>query len=267
MSNTLKMPKINDEVIKYIAVAAMLLDHIALVMQGSYYSMPLWILHTIGRFAMPVFSWFIVEGSYRTHDINRYMSRMLIFAAIAYIPFIFVFTGRNYDTNYLCFNQLFSFFFALMFLSALHGKEKMSSRIITGIVAVVGICFCQYGLFGLGVIITFDIMHNNKKYGVLAYLAVIFAFSHKAITGRLSSNYNLEAFSSNIFKFQFVAELFVNLIGYLIPLIFILSMKPSKKRPGKFAKWFFYIFYPLHLALLALYKYSLLFAAGMPEIN
>jgi hypothetical protein len=267
MSETLKLPKINEEVIKYIAVAAMFCDHLALVMHGSYYSVPLFILHSIGRIAMPIFSWFIVEGSYRTRDINRYMSRMLFFAAISYIPFILIFADRNINAHWVCFNQLFSFFFALMFLSALHGKEKMSSRIFTGVIAAVGILFCQYGLFGLGVIIAFDIMHHNKKYGVLAYTAVIFTFAHKSVMSRFSSNFDPYALSANIFTFDFIARFCVYFLGYFVPLIFILLMKPSEKRPGKLTKWFFYIFYPLHLLLLALYKYRMLFIAGMPEVN
>jgi hypothetical protein len=267
MSESLKLPKISEEVIKYIAAAAMVCDHLALVLYGSYYSMPLFILHMIGRIAMPVFSWFIVEGSYRTRDINRYMSRMLFFAAISYIPFALIFAGRDINANWVCFNQLFSFFFGLLFLSALHGNEKMSSRILTGVIAAVGILFCQYGLFGLGVIIAFDIMHHNKKYGILAYTAVIFTFAHKTITGRFSSNFNPDNLAASIYTFDFVARFCVDFLGYFLPLIFILLMKPSEKRPGKFSKWFFYIFYPLHLLLLALYKYRMLFMPGMPETN
>jgi hypothetical protein len=263
---TTKACGIGEELIKYIAAAAMVLDHIAIISLGSEYGMPLFILKTIGRIAMPVFSWFIVEGFYRTKNVNRYLSRMLLFAVISYVPFIFMFRGTDINGNWLCLNQLFSFFFGLLFLDGVHNGGKTSSRIIIASVAAIGICFCQYGFFGLAVIIAFDIMHHNKKFGIWAYTAVIFTTAYRTFLNNLSSSYNLETLLKNVMTFQFFAQFCIELLGYFIPLLMIVFMKKSEKKPGKFSKWFFYFFYPLHLAILAYIKYEFIMA-GMPQIK
>jgi hypothetical protein len=263
---TTKSRGIPEEMIKYIAAAAMLLDHIAIISIPSEYSMPLFILKTIGRIAMPVFSYFIVEGFYRTKNVNRYMSRMLIFAVISYVPFILMFRSTDINGNWLCLNQLFSFFFGLLFLDGVHNGTKTSSKIIIASVAAIGICFCQYGFFGLAVIIAFDIMHHNKKFGIWAYTAVIFTFAYRSILSRLSSSFNFEMLTQNIMTFDFFAHFCVEFLGYFIPLFMIVFMKKSEKKPGKFSKWFFYIFYPLHLIILAYLKYNFIMV-GLPQMQ
>jgi hypothetical protein len=242
--------RIPEELIKYIAAVAMALDHIAIIIPGSDYSMPLFILKTLGRIAMPVFGYFLVEGFYRTKNVNRYMLRMFIFAVISYVPFILMFKGADIANNYFCLNQLFSFFFGLLFLDGVHNGGKTSSKIIIATVAAIGICFCQYGLFGLGVIIAFDIMHHNKQYGLWAYTAVIFTTGYRMILSRLSSNYTLETLTQNVMTFDFFSRFCVEFLGYFIPILMLCHMKKSDKRPGKFSKWFFYVFYPLHLLIL-----------------
>ncbi|MDR0992934.1 MAG: conjugal transfer protein TraX [Ruminococcus sp.] len=256
---------VSAEIVKYIAAAAMVLDHIAIISFGSQYGMPLFILKTLGRIAMPVFSYFIVEGFYRTKNVNRYMSRMLLFAVISYVPFILMMRGTDINGNWLLLNQLFSFFFGLLFLDGIHNGGRTSSRIIIAVVAAIGICFCQYGFFGLAVIIAFDIMHHNKKYGLWAYAAVIFTTGYRMVLSHFSTSYTLEILTQNVLTFDFFARFCVEFLGYFIPLLMIVNIKESEKRPNKFNKWFFYIFYPLHLAILAYIKYNFIMV-GMPKM-
>jgi hypothetical protein len=67
--------------IKYIAIIAMLIDHIA-------WKLPLAkpfavILHIIGRIAMPIFCYQIAEGFHYTRNKKIYAERLFIFAVIS----------------------------------------------------------------------------------------------------------------------------------------------------------------------------------------
>jgi hypothetical protein len=263
MSETKNLPEISANVLKIVAISAMFIDHLANIFIGNYYSMPLWIMHTVGRLAIPIFTYFLVEGFYRTRDVNRYMSRMLIFAAISYVPFIYFYRGYSpsvLSTDWMCFNQLFSFFFGLLFLKSLHSDGKLPERILIGIFAFIGILFCQYGIFGLGMILAFDVMHNNKKNGILAYIGVIGTFGFANGLNAFSGLFNPESLYNYLIAPGYFQKIMVNFVGYLLPLILIaMPRKQNEKRPGVVAKWFFYIFYPLHLTLLVLYEQFIYF--------
>jgi len=64
--------------LKLIAVAAMVVDHLgALVFPEA-----LW-MRVVGRFAMPVFAFLLVEGYHQTRHLGRYLSRLLVFAVVS----------------------------------------------------------------------------------------------------------------------------------------------------------------------------------------
>jgi hypothetical protein len=68
--------------LKFLAIAAMLLDHIG----WGFYPGSLW-MRCVGRLTMPLMCYFVGEGFRQTHDIKRYAGRLLIFALVAEIPF------------------------------------------------------------------------------------------------------------------------------------------------------------------------------------
>ena len=63
-------PSLSASALKYIALAAMLLDHMA-----YYLSLPL-PLRWVGRLAAPIFLFFVVEGFCHTRRFGRYLLRM-----------------------------------------------------------------------------------------------------------------------------------------------------------------------------------------------
>lgn len=88
---------LNRDVIKYIAMFTMLLNHIAhvfLTVGTSFREL----LEDIGYFTAPVMCYFMVEGYAYTRSKVRYGLRLLLFAIFSQIPFQLVF-GRNYGLN------------------------------------------------------------------------------------------------------------------------------------------------------------------------
>ena len=78
---------LNANILKYIAAAAMLIDHVgwAFVQTNSVMGQA---MHLIGRFTAPIMCYFIAEGYYHTKNIEKYLLRLGIFAAILHYPFV-----------------------------------------------------------------------------------------------------------------------------------------------------------------------------------
>jgi hypothetical protein len=113
-------------------------------------------------------------------------------------------------------------------------------------------------------ILAFDVMHKDKKSGILAYAAVIATYGFANGFNAFSGLFNPESLYNYIIAPGFLGKIMVNFVGYLLPLILIaMPRKQTDKRPGVVAKWFFYIFYPLHLTLLVLYEQFIYF----PSLN
>lgn len=76
---------LSRDAIKYIAVFAMLLDHIAWTFLpfGTAVSQ---VFHSFGRITAPVMCFFISEGYVYTKSKKKYMLRLFVFALISQIP-------------------------------------------------------------------------------------------------------------------------------------------------------------------------------------
>jgi len=110
MSETIQAPTrrgLSGTTLKYIACITMLIDHIGascieagLLMPGlesgafsrsTLSSVPLFqldrLLRYVGRLAFPIFCFLLVEGFVHTHDVKRYIRRLLLFGLISEVPF------------------------------------------------------------------------------------------------------------------------------------------------------------------------------------
>lgn len=76
-------------VIKLLAIVSMLIDHLGcylrarLLISADLYD----VMRCIGRFAFPVYAFLIVNGFQKTHDVKRYLTRLIAFAAFSQIPY------------------------------------------------------------------------------------------------------------------------------------------------------------------------------------
>ena len=230
-------PFLNRNHIKYIAIIAMLIDHIAWAFVPSITVLGQ-IMHIIGRLTGPTMAFMIAEGYVHTRDVKKYAIRLGAFALISWPPFA-LFEKGQWPT--LAFPVIYPLFLGLLAICVWDRMEAEKGSKITAIV-----CLCILSLVGdwafMDVLwaLFFFIYRDNPKakwtaFSIIAALEV--GFCQFAVFR-----------SEHPFRqvFQFGVFLVIPILEYLY------NGKPGSKKA--FHKWFFYIFYPAHLLILYFLK-------------
>lgn len=119
---------LNRNAMKYIAIAAMLIDHIGMMFVPV--TTPLGVLcRVIGRLTAPVMCLFIAEGYRHTHSRLQYALRLLLFAVISQFPYAYLHYGTilSFDFNVL-FTLLAGFITLLCYDKIKNQKERRKGR-------------------------------------------------------------------------------------------------------------------------------------------
>ena len=223
----------NRNFLKYIAVAAMLCDHIALVFVGM--NNPVGVaMRFFGRLTAPIMCYFLVEGFVHTRSKKKYGIRLFIFAIISQIPFSYLVTGKLFDKKL---NMIFTLFFCFMILVCL---EKISNRSLRVICAFGFAILCTLGDWGvmapLWILVFVSCRDDKNKMNVLYLLTCVFWLARCISLAVGDGN----AWHSVLWQ--------AGSVGF-IPLIYFYNGQGGKS--SKFSKWFFYWFYPAHILILA----------------
>lgn len=226
--------------LKLIAIITMLFDHTSLLLYGPGFS---W-MRCVGRIAFPIFAFQICEGYLHTHNINKYYTRLIIFAIFSEIPFAcftYIFFGSvSLNVIFTLILGLFSIHIYDIFTSIPNNKQKEVQQFykFVAFVLVLLISFLaqtintDYGYFGVLLIFSFYIFRNNKKLMNLSVILLTFIY-----------------FLPHLIQSHFHRYLVILFLCTLLPLIFINLYNKTK---GKDIKWLFYIFYPLHLTIICI---------------
>lgn len=193
-----------------------------------------------GRLAFPIFAWLIANGANYTKDINVYLKRLLFFALITQIPYWLAFHLINPD--FFSLNILFTLFLGLFCIKIIKEVSSQWQVVFLVIICVLAADLLQasYGIIGVLSIIFFYLFFNQKKYLVLSQTALFIlpaAFiSLWPVFSPLSHNLLADVFYQS---FCLLSLIFILLYNY---------------KPGIKAKYFFYIYYPLHLLVIYFLK-------------
>lgn len=205
---------INGFALKCIAMVCMLIDHTGAVLFPQYM-----ILRVIGRLAFPIYCFLLVEGAMHTSNIRKYEMRLFGFALISEIPFDLAFRrGINWEHQ----NVFFALLLGVVAIDlAKQCKNKLSGVLIFGVM-IVAAEFMNTDYGGKGIIF------------ILCYYLL---YERKVIKQLLFAVENLLLYGSGIQMYASLAA---------VPML----MYNGKKGPS--LKYFFYVFYPLHLLILYL---------------
>jgi hypothetical protein len=198
----------------FLAMLLMLLDH----MWATVWDVPWFTM--VGRLAFPIFAFQIAEGFYQTSNRKNYIKRMLLFALISEIPWNFM--GMD-SWRYMKQNVYFTLFFGYL-----------------------AICLIEYyrGNAWMQFVCVFALLWTAKEfnadYGWKGYIFILIMYmlrtsaALQAIIGSCWLHYEWKA------CFAFIP----------------INMYNGKRGfiKGKFAKYFFYVFYPLHITILVILR-------------
>lgn len=80
---------LDSNMLKLIAIIAMTIDHITWAVAPGYDHRPWAIaLHIVGRLTKPIMWYCIAEGYHYTRDVKKYTARLFLFAAISHVPYM-----------------------------------------------------------------------------------------------------------------------------------------------------------------------------------
>ncbi len=243
---------LSSDALKLIAIIAMLTDHIAWAFVPSGTTAAI-IMHAIGRLTAPIMCYFIAEGYHHTRNVRKYMARLGIFAVISQIPFlmaeslsappILIGNGNlwvNPDIFSLYFNVYFTLFLGLV---ALH-TWKTEGSIVTQIFSVIGICFIatigDWMFFSVLWILFFGIYRNDIRRQTIAYYCVAFSCMVVVVLPKI-------LVGTPLWQCLWV-------LGLLFPPLLFSRYNGKRGNSGAVGKWFFYLFYPLHLLVIGIIK-------------
>ena len=223
----------NRNTLKYIAVIAMAADHIALAFVGMDSPLGV-IMRVFGRLTAPIMCYFLAEGFSYTHSKKKYAARLLVFAFISQVPFSYLLTGRIWGGNL---NMMFTLFFSFMMIVSFEKIENRFLRVAfsTGIYFLC--TFCDWGLVAPLWIIAFATFRNDRKKLSLSYAVICLFWIVRSVSLTIGDG---GAWYEGLWQ--------AGTLGF-IPLIYLYNGEAGKI--SKFSKWFFYVFYPSHLLLIA----------------
>lgn len=228
--------------IKWIAIAAMLIDHIAWGFVPTYSALGQ-VMHIFGRITAPTMCFFLAEGYAHTHSFEKYLWRLGMFALISQVPFSLFETGTLQFVSFQYFTENFSVIYTL-FLSLL--VIRVCDKVENGglrFLAVFGLCILSlpgdWMFFDILFALAFWRHRGNFSQQVQSFsiLAVSMIFAETLLS--VSEGYPL------------YSQLFQAGVFLCLPL---LSLYHGQRGGGRTSKWTFYIFYPAHLLALGLIK-------------
>lgn len=222
--------------LKIIAIIAMTINHIWFTF---WFNDPSFEHHKlaniIGFIPAPMMLYFAVEGYHHTRNIKVYLKRLAVFAVISWFPFWYFMNSGNLSSLSFyslispmsMYNVIFTIFLGVLAIYVRRNIENIFAKIILILLLFVASYTANWG--GIGIIITliFDAFYANFKKQALAY-----------------SVFSLLASVGGIVSGDFT------MLGMLIPIILLYFYNGQRGRGGALMKWFFYIYYPLHLLIL-----------------
>lgn len=235
---------LNRDVIKYVAMVTMLLNHIAhmFLTKGT----PTYeVLEDIGFFTAPVMCYFLVEGYGYTRSKLQYGLRLFLFALLSQIPFRLAFGNKGL-------NMIFTLLCCFLILVVI---ERVSSPLLqTALCVLLTMATVAADWPLVAPILTVMLANGmgNRKKLALGFGAAYFIFA-------MLNTQNYMFGEKGDWTPYAMGHAALSGLGILAAGAVVLFFYNGKRaqRGRNFAKWFFYIFYPAHLFVLYFIKMGL----------
>lgn len=227
----------NIELLKWIAIIGMIVDHSIKLFNHQFIYIPF--LYELGRISFPLFAIILVYNyMYNTSSKEKYLKRLLIFAFVSQPFFMFAFHTFYLNIFFVLFAGLLSIYLFEKSLDFLDNQAKQHSLFI----------------LSCSVILILSPFVDYQPFGILLIVSLYFYFQKDNLV--TWGFFNLLILLSNHVMFQFELGLIgLGLAIILLNIVFHLVLTNKSIVIPRMNKWFFYLFYPLHLlTIMALVK-------------
>lgn len=243
---------ISQEALKLLACITMLIDHIgyglvypmyrqisvingASIIGAQQLYTAYRLMRCIGRLAMPIFAFLLVEGFYHTKSRKKYALRLLLGAALSEIPYNLIVSGSP----------------------VWRYQQSMMITLLVGFCALIAMEHCRKLAWKSVAMVPFailaELLSTDYGWGGIVLIA-LFALS------RHMYNRNMVRFFGMLVLFHYIPSATLQLGNFSIPLqalgalsmLFIAAYDGRKLTNSKAIQWAFYLFYPVHLTLIYL---------------
>lgn len=232
---------LNANTIKFLACALMVVDHIGVLF---FPREQIW--RAIGRLSMPLFAFAIAEGCRYTRNKCKHLLLPFLLALVCQIVYYFFDNGSLYMCILVTFSLSIVTIYALQnFKTALFTTDDTSDKVLSGVLFALTV-FCVYAL---NQVLTIDYGFWGCMTPVFASLCDFHGLPAPAVLKKLD-NVPVRALCMAVPLCLIPAFGGFGKISYFallaIPLLFLYNEKKGRLK----TKYFFYLFYPLHLVLL-----------------
>ena len=240
------MKKLNAFQLKIIALIVMLMDHLYFAFPKVF---PLW-FHPLSRFVAPLFAFLMVEGLFHTKNKLKYNLRLFGWAIFMEMGNFIINKGLASKEVTVNNNIFMTLALGLTILNLIELSKKNEGVKRAGLI-VFAIVLIPLGLFTEGGIplIPFTLIayffRENKKKAVIGYviLFILLFLMNYVPYDTTQATIEMLMFNSD---FLFITA---------VP--FMLLYNGQRGVNNKFSKYLFYVFYPLHLWVLAVMQFVL----------
>lgn len=226
-----------------LAMAFMLMDHLwATLLPAQEW------LTCVGRIAFPIFAFMAVEGYFHTHNLKKYLLRMLIFAVISEVPFDLMYGGTWFYPVHQ--NVIWTL---MMGLAGIHLMETVRKKksifvyiLVSAIVVIVGgllgtLSMVDYYGIGVLTVFIFYFFRGRKWWCLLGQMLALYWVNVELLGGLM--------YPIRLFGMEF------ELCQQGLALLALLPIWLYRGRQGYHSKpfqYFCYAFYPIHMLVIVL---------------
>lgn len=233
----------NTWTLKIIACVSMLIDHI-----GVEFFPQIVIFRIIGRLAFPLFAFFIAEGCRYTRNPVKRLALILIVGVGCNAAYYIVSREQN-------FNILITFTLSILLIYCLSWTKKIlfneKSAVSDKVISVLFFVAAVYLVY----IATQAVLMDYSFSGVMTPVLVsLFDFHDVKVPDKLKALdcLGMRILCLGICLLWIWADVGSYIQAFAIAALPLLMMYNGEKGGGKYSKYFFYIFYPLHLLLIGI---------------
>lgn len=237
------------QTLKIIAIVAMTIDHAATAFVPEM-SLAGLLLHSIGRITGPTMFFAAVEGFHHTHDLDRYMLRLGVFAILSWFPFVYFMCGGDLaEANYLHFDVIYTIFMGVLGIRIRRSPRLPAPVKVLLLAVLLLLCIpADWNWTGFLMILVFDFYYGRFRDQAFGYSLVVFL--GMGVLTLLVTPFHQLLYEGGINIYPQSYYLTLVRLGAYLPLALLALYNGQRGGQGKLSKWFFYWYYPLHLLAL-----------------